>query len=149
MSAAVIAAGWLNDPRVRAQLFEMGATLTDKVRARSAGRGSGSGRPTDRIIETSLSSTDGDHLTWALRQRRLENRADKLAETVEMLRGAPGEATAEALDEVGSVIGRVRLSLAVTKNLPLRRRVTAQREIAAVLGKLEDAVLSATMPTDH
>jgi hypothetical protein len=136
-AAASTAAGLLSDPKVREQLLEFGAGLTDTVRTRAA--------------ERKAARTDGDDAgprSHALRQRRLEHRADKLAGNVGLLVQAPGQESTDALERVAEVVGRVRLALAVANNLPLRRRIAAQREIATVLAKLENAVLDATMPDD-
>lgn len=136
-AAASTAAGLLSDPKVREQLIEFGAGLTDSVRARATAR-------------RAARSDDADvgPRSHALRQRRLERRADKLSGNLELLLLAPGEESTDALAQVAEVVGRVRLSLAVANNLPLRRRVAAQREIATVLARLENAVLAATMPDD-
>jgi hypothetical protein len=67
---------------------------------------------------------------------------------LELLRQATGQESAAAVDSMVDVVGRLRLALAVANNLPLRRRLSAQSEIATALDTLERAVLSATMPED-
>lgn len=138
-AAAATAAGLLSDPKVREQLLEFGAGLTDTVRSRAAAR---------RAARAGGAQHDSGPRSHVLRQRRLEHRADKLSENLELLRLAPGDESSDALARVAEVVGRVRLALTVANNLPLRRRVAAQREIALVLTKLEHAVLTATMPDD-
>lgn len=124
---------------MRQQLIEFGASLTDSVRARSQARRAAHAGEGD--------ATDGPQ-SHALRQRRLERRADRLSENLELLRQASGHESTAAVDSMVDVVGRLRLALAVANNLPLRRRLVAQREIAATLDTLEQAVLSATMPAD-
>jgi len=141
--AAKAAVDLLGDPKVREQLVTFGANLTDSVKARTTARAAARA-----AAREAGDATDPATRSHALRQRRLEQRADKLSGNVELLRLAPGDESTQAMTRIAEVIGRVRLALAVANNLPLRRRITAQRDIAAVLTKLEDAVLSATMPGD-
>lgn len=140
-AAALAAVGALADPRVRQQLIEFGAGLNDSVRARKSARRAArsNGQPAEEAGPRS----------HALRQRRLEHRADRLSENLELLRLSSGEESAAALTSVSEVVGRVRLALAVANNLPLRRRIAAQREIAEVLETLEAAVLRAAMPGEE
>ena len=138
--AASKAADLLADPQVRQQLLEFGGSLTDSVRARAEARRAASPQ--------GPGEAGNGPRSHALRQRRLEKRADKLSENLELLRQATGEESAAALGSMADVVGRLRLALAVANNLPLRRRVGAQGEIATALDTLEQAVLSATMPED-
>ncbi len=142
--AAKAAVDLLGDPKVREQLVMFGSNLTDSVKARGTARAAA--RAAARA--GAGDSTEPAARSHALRQRRLEQRADKLSGNVELLRLAPGDESTEAMTSIAEVIGRIRLALAVANNLPLRRRIAAQRDIAAVLTKLENAVLSATMPDD-
>ena len=128
----------LSDPQVRQQLIDFGSDLSDSVRARNEARKAA--HPAD------AADREAGPRSHALRQRRLERRADRLSENLELLRLAPGAESAAALESVSEVVGRIRLALAIANNLPLRRRVQAQREIAVTLTQLEEAVLEATMP---
>ncbi len=141
--AAAVATKWLMNPEVQAQLLDVGMRLADKVKERTAERQS--------KISSRRSPSKGDParrfqpaLPAVSPQRRLERNTDKLADTVTLLRSAQGAASNEALDQVDVVIARVRLALAVAKNLPARRRISRQREIAAALRQVEDALTAAT-----
>lgn len=147
MDAVALAAQWLKNPEVQAQLLDVGMGLADKFKARAAGRPSGA-RPGGVVSERDGSRAPVRSLPALSPQRRLERNTDNLAATVEMLRSAQGEASSEALDQVEIVIGRVRLALAVAKNLPARRRISRQREIAAALRQVEDALMVATGLSD-
>jgi len=141
--AAAVATKWLMNPEVQAQLLDVGIRLADKVKERTAERQS--------KISSRRSPSKGDSarrlqpaLPAVSPQRRLERNTDKLADTVTLLRSAQGAASNEALDQVDVVIARVRLALAVAKNLPARRRISRHREIAAALRQVEDALTAAT-----
>lgn len=129
----------LSDPKVRQQLIDFGSGLSDSVRARNEARRA--------AHAADAGEKDAGPRPHVLRQRRLERRADRLSENLELLRLAPGPESAAALKSVSEVVGRIRLALAIANNLPLRRRVQAQREIAVTLTRLEEAVLEATMPS--
>lgn len=137
-TAASKAAGLLSQPEVREQLVEFGKGLNKEVWARVEAR---------RAARPQKDGSDGPR-SHSLRQQRLEKRADRLSENLELLREATGEESTAAVDSMADVVARLRLALAVANNLPLRRRVSAQNEIAAALDTLERAVLSATMPED-
>lgn len=141
--AAMAAAKWLKNPEVQTQLLDVGMRLADKFKERAAERQSNS--------SSRRSPGKGDPARWfqpalpaVSPQRRLERNTDKLADTVQLLRSAQGAASNEALDQVDVVIARVRLALAVAKNLPARRRISRHREIAAALRQVEEALTAAT-----
>lgn len=147
MEAVAIAAEWLKNPEVQAQLLDVGMGFADKFKARPAGDPSNA--DSKRIARKRAPSGAAPRSLPAVApQRRLERSTDKLAATVAMLRSAQGEASSEALDQVDIVIGRVRLALAVAKNLPARRRISRQREIAVALRQVEDALMVATGLSD-
>lgn len=145
--AAAVAAKWLKNPEVQAQLLDVGMRLAEKVKERAAER--------QERSRSRRSPGKGDSarqfqpaLPAVSPQRRLERNTDRLADTVQLLRSAQGTASNEALDQVDVVIARVRLALAVAKNLPARRRISRHREIAAALRQVEDALTAATGLTD-
>lgn len=140
--AAAMAATWLKQPEVQAQLMDVGMNLAAKLKAQSAGRAST--RSHLRVAGAEKSAGPRRSLPAVTPQRRLERRADRLVATVELLRSAQGEESSEALDQVEVVIGRVRLALAVAQNLPTRRRIAKQREIARALRQVEGALSAAT-----
>lgn len=146
MEAVAVAAEWLRNPEVQAQLLDVGMGFADKFKARSAGGASDT--RSKRVGRGDAAGTSTRSFPAVSPQRRLERNTDKLAATVAMLRSAQGEASNEALDQVDIVIGRVRLSLAVARNLPARRRKARQREIAVALRQVEDALMVATGLSD-
>ncbi|CAN5685732.1 hypothetical protein BH10ACT3_BH10ACT3_20450 [soil metagenome] len=136
----------LQDPETREQLMAAGAGLAAQLRAWNADRtsSSGSGPAQPGVPATSTSGSRGLP-TPAFGQERLERRTAKLGETLALLRGVSDPAAAPTLDEVDVAISRIRLSLAVAKNLPVVKRTRAQREINRSLSELEDAVMQAAM----
>lgn len=147
-AAVATAATLLQRPEVREQLVGVGQNLAERLRARSS-------TGTVHRASPSRSTPGGDGtpgggipLPALTPHQRLERRTEKLASIVELLRANTTTQRVAALDQIDAVIEQVRLSLAVAKNLPARRRLASHREIGSALTSIEKELAKATSPTD-
>lgn len=146
-AAALVAAAVriLQDERLRAQVIDVGARVTDKVKTWNATRGGPHRRaavPLDRPGSRSIRSSSLPALS---KVQRLETRVAKLNDAVAILRVRGDSEIRAALDGVDEAIERLRVALEVAEKLPRTKRSEISAQVAEHLDELEQSVRHVTI----
>lgn len=149
-SAARKAIALLDNPHVQEQIARALAeginTVKDAQKRRSEQRQVKSQTGHPARVDESASRSPRRSVSARFGNKKLERRVQNLSDNIELLEGSVDPEAAEALDEAEAVVARLKVAVAMARNLPIGKRQKAHWEIDSVLDELERAVFHSAMP---